>query len=370
MGSRQKESRTHEVGRGRNTGAPTPEDRGLVPRYPAQYHFAPEEAGSTAPPAVERLPQYLQDMLASIERLGSGSARFTTNEDRGLAPPPPTVYRYTPEEAGPASRVPLSRGQRPTPGQPEAVIAWSSPQRMAHESASPFATIVPPFTINLDAIGSSDPHGRRLRYRWVMEGLPPGSRASIANPGNAQTHFRVDQYGQYRVRLIVSTSDGSHDYDTAIIHVEAPASPLPPATRRPNVQGRTRTILSEEATEAMLQENIAKYRPTIPYRVDIGGMITFDSDFRHNPGLYNFRGVVMSHREINYYFIAMAMAYQGYYWDEAQSMITTWNRLKFQELTDELWFAARQGFDDELRRRRPPRFPRTPHIDLRQLLDL
>lgn len=96
--------------------------------------------------------------------------------------------------------------------------------------------------------------------------------------------------------------------------------------------------------------------------------LPFDSIFYGRPGLVNFRGRVMAGWEVNYYFIAMAMAHQGYSWDMAEDMIWTWNTLQGigvipggGDMTDEMWFAAREGFDDEIARLPSPAPSRAPH---------
>jgi hypothetical protein len=126
------------------------------------------------------------------------------------------------------------------------------------------------------------------------------------------------------------------------------------------------TITSRSDTESRLQSEVTRLRPSIPAGVNIFGMMTFDSSFyAHASDWFDFRGHVMRGGDVNYYFIAMAMAHQGYSWDGAQDMIWLWNTSQHllpgdPTMTAEMWFAAREGFNDELRRM-PPRPVRPPH---------
>lgn len=112
-------------------------------------------------------------------------------------------------------------------------------------------------------------------------------------------------------------------------------------------------------TEALLQENIAALRPTIPEWFDAEGMGTFDSDFYGAPGPFDFRGRPMAGWEVNYYFVSMAMAHQGWDWNETQAIIWSWNMSQEWgvnpwggggDMTDEMWFASQQGWVDEIAR--------------------
>lgn len=127
-------------------------------------------------------------------------------------------------------------------------------------------------------------------------------------------------------------------------------------------------VVSEADTEARLQRDVARLRPDMPSAINIFGMMTFDSSFYGASGLFNFRGRVMRGWEVNYYFVSMAMAHQGYSWGSAQDMIWAWNTAQYvlpgdPLMTEEMWFAARQGYDDEIARmpRPEPRPSRPEH---------
>jgi hypothetical protein len=117
--------------------------------------------------------------------------------------------------------------------------------------------------------------------------------------------------------------------------------------------------LSRSDTEKRLQDEVRLLRPRIPAFTDLSAMGTFDSAFYGDPGLFDFRGHVMRGWEVNYYFISMAMAHQGWDWNEAQTIIWAWNASQGAgvnpyggggEMTPEMWFAAEEGFRDEQER--------------------
>ncbi|HEY1323420.1 MAG TPA: DUF4157 domain-containing protein [Streptosporangiaceae bacterium] len=117
--------------------------------------------------------------------------------------------------------------------------------------------------------------------------------------------------------------------------------------------------MNQSATEAMLQSQVQLLRPTIPAFSDLAGMGTFDSDFYGQRGPFDFRGQVMAGWEVNYYFISMAMAHQGWDWNETQSIIWAWNKSQElginpygggEDMTPEMWFASWEGFRDEQER--------------------
>jgi hypothetical protein len=113
-------------------------------------------------------------------------------------------------------------------------------------------------------------------------------------------------------------------------------------------------VMNRADTEAMLQSEITALRPTIPEWTDTDAMGSFDSWFYGDPRRFDFRGHEMDGWEVNYYFISMAMAHQGWDWNEAQAIIWTWNKGQATglipgggDMTAEMWFAAEQGFTDE-----------------------
>ena len=115
--------------------------------------------------------------------------------------------------------------------------------------------------------------------------------------------------------------------------------------------------MNRAETEAVVQEEVEFLRPHIPEWYDADEMATFDSWFYGEPGRFDFRGRAMKGWEVNYYFISMAMAHQGWDWAETQLIIWSWNQSQRLPgvagdplMTDEMWFAADQGFFDEIER--------------------
>jgi hypothetical protein len=122
-------------------------------------------------------------------------------------------------------------------------------------------------------------------------------------------------------------------------------------------EGDSPTFTDRSATEAIVMGCVEELRPTIPEWYDPFEMGSFDcQDLYGQPGQFDFRGRVMDGWEVNYYFISMAMAHQGWDWSEAQAIIIAWNASQSiginpygggGDMTDEMWFAAHEGFSDE-----------------------
>jgi hypothetical protein len=134
----------------------------------------------------------------------------------------------------------------------------------------------------------------------------------------------------------------------------------PPRYRDWDRQGRegdSPTFTDRAATEGIVMGCVWDMRPTIPEWYDATGMGSFDCPGLYGqPGQFDFRGRVMDGWEVNYYFVSMAMAHQGFDWSEAQAIIIAWNASQSLginpyggggDMTDEMWFAAHEGFSDE-----------------------
>jgi RHS repeat-associated protein len=145
--------------------------------------------------------------------------------------------------------------------------------------------------------------------------------------------------------------------------VEPPSEPATGTTKAKKAGSKKwpgKQLVSAKDTEAQLQADVRAMHPKIPVFYDIMEMKKFDSSFWGDKRIFNFRGREMRSWEVNYYFVSMAMAHQGYSWDMAQGMILLWNSAQSTglekgggEMTNEMWFAARQAFDDEIRRHKP-----------------
>src|SRR5690606_20906953 len=112
-------------------------------------------------------------------------------------------------------------------------------------------------------------------------------------------------------------------------------------------------VVSESATEARVAREVTRLRPEIPWAINVFSMMVFDSNFYGDSGVFNFRGREMRGGELNNYFIAMAMSHQCYSWAETEDMIWLWNTSQHvfpgdPTITEEMMFAAREGYFDEV----------------------
>ncbi len=142
-----------------------------------------------------------------------------------------------------------------------------------------------------------------------------------------------------------------------------------PSMNRSSVQPQS-PMMSREDTELLLQLDVQTFRPIIPSTSSpdyVSLMRSFDSSFFGRGSEYfNFRGRPMRGWEVNYYFIAMAMANQGYSERETLDRIWQWNAVQAlsrgssfsAEMTSEMWFAAQEGYRDEILRLQPSRYNR------------
>jgi hypothetical protein len=205
--------------------------------------------------------------------------------------------------------------------------------------------------------------------KQVARGAPVGRKDSSNSDRKSVKQSKSTSYilhlqqkiGNQSVQRLLESKAQNDDMIPSMVQLNAP---IMMAFWRRRTRGdepeRTGEVESREDTEAMLQREIAHLRPRIPGRYNIMGMAAFDSQFfDRGSDLFNFRGHVMQGWEVNYYFVSMAMAHQGHSWSEAQDIIALWNTIQDipyvpgeGTMTDEMWFAAQQGFDDEIDRLR------------------
>ncbi len=67
-------------------------------------------------------------------------------------------------------------------------------------------TVVIGESVALDASGSTDDQGDRLKYMWTLR-APPGSGAQLSDPTAVRPRFAVDLLGDYVAELVVSDGD-------------------------------------------------------------------------------------------------------------------------------------------------------------------
>ena len=80
--------------------------------------------------------------------------------------------------------------------------------------------------VTLDGSGISDPDDGPLplSYSWVLDTVPAGSTASLANANTASPTFTADMDGTYTATLVVN--DGADDSAPDSVTVTASAEPL------------------------------------------------------------------------------------------------------------------------------------------------
>ena len=102
-------------------------------------------------------------------------------------------------------------------------------------------------TVILDGSGSSDDStaASELQYGWSFADLPPGSAATLSNANTSTPTFVADVVGTYRVRLVVTDSDGLSS-EPDFLDVSTPAVPermdFAPVPEVALVQGRGETV--------------------------------------------------------------------------------------------------------------------------------
>lgn len=99
--------------------------------------------------------------------------------------------------------------------------------------AGPDQTVVAGQTVTLDGLGSYDPDGDPLTYRWTLSSTPSGSTASLVDPNAAVLSFTADRPGDYVLRLIVNDGWTDSAADTAVVST---TNSLPVANAGPDQQ--------------------------------------------------------------------------------------------------------------------------------------
>lgn len=78
-------------------------------------------------------------------------------------------------------------------------------------------------TVTVSGLGSSDPEGTPLSYRWSMLSQPAGSSVVLPNPGPGTITFVAARAGTYQVQLVVG--DGEFDSDPAVVSISTTNTP-------------------------------------------------------------------------------------------------------------------------------------------------
>ena len=89
-------------------------------------------------------------------------------------------------------------------------------------------------TVTLDASGSSDADGDPLTFSWSLS-VPPGSGATLSDPGAVNPMFTADIPGDYVAQLIVNDGMDDSSPDSVVIAAAAlPGANLPPVANAGN----------------------------------------------------------------------------------------------------------------------------------------
>ncbi len=117
--------------------------------------------------------------------------------------------------------------------------------------------------IHLDGLGSSDPEGDELSYRWQWVAIPAGSAAVLQAAQSSTPHFTADQSGLYLVELIVNDGRVDSIADTVRIDVTGPVNQSPVITSAPIITGRANTLYEYDVEAHDPEGDVLSYALTM-----------------------------------------------------------------------------------------------------------
>jgi hypothetical protein len=103
---------------------------------------------------------------------------------------------------------------------PPASALPPSANRPPVANAGPDQTVQVTDTVTLDGSGSTDADGHPLAFAWSFLALPPGSAASLSDPGAVNPTFVADEPGLYELQLVVSDGFSNSAPDTVAISTQ------------------------------------------------------------------------------------------------------------------------------------------------------
>ncbi len=104
------------------------------------------------------------------------------------------------------------------------VITVEAPNTGPVANAGADTTVDPGDLVVLNGSLSYDPEGDPLSYTWRLVTSPPGSSASLADPGTALPSFTADVAGSYVIELVVSDGSQSSNPDQVRVTAQEPSS--------------------------------------------------------------------------------------------------------------------------------------------------
>ena len=99
-------------------------------------------------------------------------------------------------------------------------------------------------TVTLNGLGSKDPQGKPLTYRWSLLSIPIGSRTQLANTATATPSFLADAAGPYTAQLVVNDGvlDSTNLSTVVITAVDTNLDYPPTITSTPSFSGMSNVL--------------------------------------------------------------------------------------------------------------------------------
>ena len=98
-------------------------------------------------------------------------------------------------------------------------------------------------TVTLDGSRSFHPLGKKLKFKWKLLEVPPGSAAKLHKANSARPSFTADTHGRYTIELTVHSGMKWSTTDTLTVATEYPEGALVPVNTRPDVSPKYQDYL-------------------------------------------------------------------------------------------------------------------------------
>jgi PKD repeat protein len=131
-------------------------------------------------------------------------AQTPLGSSASLSNPTSVMPSFVPDKAG-SYLIALTVNNEKLDSIPDnVVIIAARPNAPPTAIAGPDQTVATGSQVSLDGMGSFDPDGDLLTYRWQMISLPTGSTAFLDNPTSPTPNFLSDKDGEYVIMLTVN----------------------------------------------------------------------------------------------------------------------------------------------------------------------